>query len=116
MDYGELTLPPLWDGRNKKTGRFLKGHVPANKGKKWSDFMGKRAMKRASKGWANLDKYRNKNGRSDVAGRSRKQVIAVTDDGRWYHFSSVKSAYEWLRNIVGIACTRENISRCCRQK
>ena len=37
MSYGELTLPPVWTGRNRLTGRFLKGHVPANKGKKWSD-------------------------------------------------------------------------------
>ena len=32
MSYGELTLPPVWTGINKQTGRFLKGHVPANKG------------------------------------------------------------------------------------
>lgn len=38
--YGELTLPPVWTGINKQTGRFLKGHVPANKGKKWSEYMG----------------------------------------------------------------------------
>jgi hypothetical protein len=37
MSYGELTLPPVWTGINKQTGRFLKGHVPANKGKKWSE-------------------------------------------------------------------------------
>ena len=57
MSYGELTLPPVWTGINKQNGRFLKGHVPANKGKKWSDYMGKRAMKRAAKGWKNLDKH-----------------------------------------------------------
>ena len=84
MSYGELTLPPVWTGINKQNGQFLKGHVPANKGKKWSDYMGKRAMKRAAKGWKNLDLHRNKNGRSDVAGR------------------------------LGIACNRENIGRCCR--
>ena len=49
MSYGELTLPPVWTGINKQNGQFLKGHVPANKGKKWSDYMGKRAMKRAAK-------------------------------------------------------------------
>jgi hypothetical protein len=37
LSYGELTLPPVWTGINKQTGRFLKGHVPANKGKKWSE-------------------------------------------------------------------------------
>lgn len=114
MSYGELTFPPVWTGINKQNGQFLKGHVPANKGKKWSDYMGKRAMKRAAKGWANLDKHRNKNGRSDVAGRCRKQVIAVTDDGRWYHFGYVGAAAQWLQDRLGIACNRENIGRCCR--
>jgi hypothetical protein len=96
MSYGELTLPPVWTGINKQNGQFLKGHVPANKGKKWADYMGKRAMKRAAKGWKNLDLHRNKNGRSDVAGRCRKQVIAVMDDGPWYHFGYVGAAAQWL--------------------
>ena len=109
MSYGELYIAPAWTGINKQTGRFLKGHVPANKGKKWSDYMGKRAMKRAAKGWKNLDLHRNKNGRSDVAGRCRKQVVAVMDDGRWLVFPYVGAAAEWLGN-----CNRENIGRCCR--
>jgi hypothetical protein len=108
MSYGELTLPPIWTGRNNVTGRFLKGHVPANKGKKWTDYMGKRAMKRSAKGWANLDKHRNKNGRPDTAGRSRKEVIAVTDDGRWFHFGYVGAAAQWCGG------SRENVGRCCR--
>ena len=49
MSYGELTLSPVWTGINKQTGQFLKGHVPANKGKKWSDYMTKdERMKRAT--------------------------------------------------------------------
>lgn len=111
MGYGELTLPPLYDGRNKKTGRFMKGHVPATKGKKWSEYMSKRAMRRSMKGWANLDKYRR---RPDTAGRDRKQVIAVTDDGRWFHFSYLGAAAQWMQDVLGIACNRENIGRCCR--
>jgi hypothetical protein len=27
----------VWTGINKQNGQFLKGHVPANKGKKWSE-------------------------------------------------------------------------------
>ena len=109
MSYGELYIAPVWTGVNKQTGRFLKGHVPANKGKKWSDYMGKRAMKRAAKGWKNLDLHRNKNGRPDTAGRFRKQVVAVMDDGSWLVFPYVGAAAEWLGN-----CNRENIGRCCR--
>ena len=107
MSYGELTLPPVWTGINKQTGRFLKGHVPANKGKKWSDYMGKRAQKRAAKGWKNLIIHRPKT-RPDTAGRCRKQVIAVLDDGSWRVFSYLGSAAEWVGG------SRENVRRCCR--
>jgi hypothetical protein len=107
MSY-ELTLPTVWTGINKQTGRFLKGHVPANKGKKWDDYMSKRAQKRAMKGWRNLDIHRNKNGRADTAGRCRKQVVAVMDDGSWLVFSYIGAAAAWLGGI------RENIGRCCR--
>jgi hypothetical protein len=108
MSYGELTLPPVWTGINKQNGRFLKGHVPANKGKKWSDYMGKRAMKRAAKGWKNLDLHHNKNGRADTAGRCRKQVVAVMDDGSWLLFPYIGPAAEWVGG------SRENVGRCCR--
>ena len=107
-DYGELHLPPVVTHVNKQTGRYMKGHVPANKGKKWSEFMSKRGQRRSKKGWANLDLHRNKNGRADNAGRCRKQVIAVMDDGKWLVFSYLGAAAEWLGG------NRENISRCCR--
>lgn len=108
MSYGELTLPPVRTGFNKQNGQFLKGHVPANKGKKWSDYMGKRAQKRAMKGWKNIMSHRPKK-RPDLAGRCRKQVIAVMDDGRWLLFPYVGAAAEWLGK-----CNSENIGRCCR--
>ena len=95
--------------RNIVNGRFLKGHVPANKGKKWSDYMGKRAMKRAMKGWQNVISHRPKT-RPDTAGRCRKQVIAVMDDGKWLWFPYVGAAAQWLGGG-----SRENIGRCCRQ-
>jgi len=107
MSYGELTLSPVWTGINKQTGRFLKGHVPANKGKKWSEYMGKRAMKRAMKGWQNVIIHRPKT-RPDTARRFRKQVVAVMDDGSWLLFPYIGSAAEW----VGGNC--ENVGRCCR--
>ena len=108
MSYGELTLPPVWTGINRQTGQYLKGHVPANKGKKWSDYMGKRAMKRAAKGWKNLELYRNKNGRPYNAGRCRKQVVAVMDDGSWLLFPYIVPASEWVGG------SREGVGRCCR--
>ena len=107
MAYGELTLPPIRLSYNKQTGRFMKGHTPANKGKKWSEWMGKRAQKRAAKGWANLDKYRPTT-RPDNAGRCRKQVIAVLDDGRWCVLPYIGAAGEWVGG------NRENVRRCCQ--
>lgn len=106
--YGELSLPPEWTGRHRLTGQFLKGHTPANKGKHWSDYMGKRAQRRAAKGWRNLDLHRNKNGRADTAGRCRKPVIAVTDDGDFRYFSYLEAAAQWCGG------NSENVGRCCR--
>lgn len=41
----ELYLPPVLPDYNVKNGQFKKGHVPYNKGKKWSEYMTKRAQK-----------------------------------------------------------------------
>lgn len=108
MSYGELTLPPITNGRNPLNGHFLKGHVPANKGKSWSEYMTKRGQKRAMKGWANLDKCRSQRSRPDNAGRCRKKVIAVTDNGRFTCFQHIGAAAEWCDGL------RENVGRCCR--
>ena len=114
MSYGELYIGPVRTFRNKQNGRFLKGHVPFNKGKKWSEYLKKRSQKRCAKGWKNLDLHRNKNGRADTAGRCSKQVIAVMDDGRWCCLPSIRAAAEWLKYVIGIWGNNENIGRCCR--
>lgn len=106
MSSYELYIPPVKQDRNPATGRFLKGGTPHNKGKKWAEYMGKRAQKRASKGWANLDKHRPKK-RPDIAGRCRKPVIAVLDDGRWCYFTHIGAAAKWLGG------SQENVRRCC---
>ena len=69
--------------------------------------MGKRAMKRAMKGWQTVISHRPKT-RPDTAGRCRKQVIAVMDDGRWCHFAYLGDAAKWVGG------SRENVGRCCR--
>lgn len=106
MSY-ELYLPPEPTGRNAVTGRFMKGHVPANKGKKWSEYLSKSKQRRCAKGWKNLDLYRCKGGGPN-AGRAKKQVVAVMDDGRWTVFPFVRAAAEWCGG------SRENVGRCCR--
>ena len=107
MSYGELTLPPVWTGINKQNGRFLKGHEQHNKGKKWSEWMSKRGQRKVRKGWQNVLDHRPKS-RLDTAGRCRKQVIAVMDDGRWFHFAYLGDAAKWVGG------SRENVGRCCR--
>ena len=107
MSYGELTLPPVWTGINKQTGRFLKGHEPHNKGKKWSEWMSKRGQRKVRKGWQNVLDHRPKK-RPDTAGRCRKQVIAVMDDGSWLLFPYLGVAAQWVGG------SRENVGRCCR--
>lgn len=57
MSSYELTLSPERPTRNAVTGRFMKGFVPANKGKKWDDFASKKAQRRMKKGWKNLPLY-----------------------------------------------------------
>lgn len=106
--YGELFIPPVYEGRNLKTGRYMKGHIPANKGKKWSEYLSKRTQRRCAKGWKNLDLYRNKNGRSVNAGRRRRQVVAVMDDGSFRVFPFILAAAEYVGG------KRENVGRCCR--
>ena len=95
-------------GVNARNGRFMKGHVPANKGKTWDEFMPKKSQRRSAKGWKNLDIHRNKNGRPDNAGRCRKQVVGIMDDGKWRVFSYIGSAGRWVGG------SRENVGRCCR--
>lgn len=102
----ELYIPPPRPTRSPATGRFLPGHVPPNKGKKWSEYLSKRKQKRCAKGWKNLDKYRPKG--NPNGGRPKKQVIAVTDDGKWRCFRYLKAAADWVGG------NRENVGRCCR--
>ena len=108
MNYGELRLPPERKPYNPTNGQFLKGHEPANKGKPWSKWMTKRGQRKARKGWKNLELHRPKQ-RPDTAGRCRKQVIAVMDDGSWLLFPYLGAAAIWLGEG-----NRENIGRCCR--
>ena len=102
----ELRIPDKPLQRNPLNGRFLKGHTPANKGKKWSEYMSKRGQRKAKKGWKNLDLYRPKG--SPSAGRKKKAVIAVNDTGKWLYFPSIAEA----GRLMGI--WSDNIARCCR--
>ena len=69
--------------------------------------MSKRAQRRASKGWANLDKFRPKK-RPDNCSRCRVQIVAVKDDGTWCVLPYIGAAGEWIGGC------RENVRRCCQ--
>lgn len=104
MAYGELYLPPIINNV-KSDGRFKKGVVPFNKGKKWEEYTTEDARKRMAKGWENLKKYRcTSNG-----GMNKKQIIGVREDGTWRCFASAHAA----SSILGI--DRGNISKCANR-
>jgi len=106
---GSLYIPTDWTRINPKNGQFMKGHEPKNKGRKWDEWASKKSQRKMRKGWKNLDKYRNCNGRADTAGRCRKEVVAVRNNGEYHIFDYVGAAAEWLGG------SRENVGRCCRE-
>ena len=92
-----------------KTGRFLPGHVPFNKGKKWADFKTKKGQRNSAKGWKNCEIGHTKGHPAvEGAGRPKKPVVAITDDGTLHAFSFIGAAALWCGG------SRENVGRCCR--
>jgi len=97
----ELYLPPILP--KPKNGRFVKGSIPHNKGKKWSDYMDMRKGKRVIR--RNLTNRGNPN----LPGANRKAVVMIKDNRLIAVFSSAMKASE-TTNLI-----RENISKCCRK-
>lgn len=96
--------------RNLKTGRFLKGMTPHNKGKKWADFMDGRKQKRVMRiALQNLETARKLGHCGKAGGRNKRPIIAVLDNGEWLVFPESKSAAAWCGGL------RENVCRCCRE-
>lgn len=104
----ELYIPQERAVRNAQTGQFLPGSTPHNKGKHWSDYMGKRAQKRAARGWQNIADHRGPGNTGRLGEQSQTQVVAVGYRGNWLVFPSCTKAAEW------VGSTASNISRCCR--
>ena len=101
MEYTEKGYP----ARNYVTGRFLKGHIPHNKGKKWADYLdGRKARRILRIGMKNL------HGRSDIGGWNKRAVVGVMEDGRHFYFESATKAAE----LTGLQ--RRNITNCCQGK
>ena len=67
--------------RNPRNGRFLKGVIPFNKGKKWSEYLDPATAERCLR--AGL---KNLHGRMDIGGWNKRPVMAILD-GRSGHSS-----------------------------
>jgi hypothetical protein len=94
--------------RNRRTGRFMKGSVPANKGKRWDDYMPKQSQKRSKRGWKNLRKYGKKGA---GAGWNKRAVVAITADGTFVgRFESGAEAAHCS------GAHQRNINCCCRKQ
>lgn len=99
----ELNLGTERPQYNPTNGQFLKGHVPHNKGKKWSEWMdGRKRAKVLRIGMKNL------RGNPNIGGVNRKPVIAIDKEGNHFYFDSSMDAQ---RKISILA---ENIRKCCR--
>nr|DAQ28689.1 MAG TPA: PROTEIN/DNA Complex catalytic motif, Helix-turn-helix DNA [Caudoviricetes sp.] len=101
----ELYIPPERPTRNLVNGRFLKGHTPFNKGKKWSDYIDDRKRRKMLRG---LELGRK--GNPNIAGSNAKQVVAIKDGQLFAIYSSSNDA----GRKTGI-CSR-NIRSCCSGK
>lgn len=101
----ELHFPPEPLQYNPVNGQFLKGHIPHNKGKKWSEWMDGRKQKKVIRiGTKNLRR------RYDIGGWNKRAVIMICEDGSHFYFESSFAA----ERSTGI-CAR-NIRFCCNKK
>lgn len=98
----ELYLKPEILPRNPINGRFLKGAVPHNKGKKWSEWMDESKREKILN---NLQRTGNPN----LSGWNERKVVCLKD-GKFRVFKSASDAGRQL-NIQG-----RNINNCCHKK
>lgn len=91
--------------RNAMNGRFLKGHVPHNRGKSWEEWMDMRKARKIKR-----IAMRNLRPNMSIGGWNRRKVVLVTDDGKWVSFESATEAAQ-VMNL-----NRRNIAHCCEGK
>ncbi|WP_233560343.1 hypothetical protein [Bacteroides sp. AF39-11AC] len=105
IEMSELYIPPERPTRNLVNGRFLKGHTPFNKGRKWSDYLDSRKKRKMLK---NLSLGRK--GNPSIAGNNARPIVAIKDRRLIAVFPSSNAA----ERKTGI-CSR-NIRSCCSGK
>lgn len=89
--------------RNFKNGRFMKGHVPHNAGKKWDEWLTKEQQ-------ARILEIGKKNLRVNpaVRGWNKRAVVAINEKGEHAYCESAAEAARKL-NLC-----RRNITSCCK--
>lgn len=92
--------------RNFKNGRYLKGHIPHNKGKKWSDYMDMRKAKRVKRIAIN-----NLKPRMDIGGWNAIPVVAYTDEEEYVAWFASSEDAERKTGIIA-----RNIRSVCQGK
>lgn len=83
----ELRLGDERQQYNPINGRFLKGHIPHNKGKKWSEWMDGRKQRKVRR-----IASQNIHGRPDIGGWNKRAVIMLDDEGNRAYFESSAEA------------------------
>ena len=107
MEYS--TQPDIWFS-SLKSGKFKKGHIPANKGKKRETWMSEDGLARA-KAAAAVSMLGKKN---PNAGRKGKPIFATDKAGKRKRFDSINICAESLgvdrRDIVNCLSGRQKTS------
>lgn len=104
MSAYELTFPER--PQRSQYGRFCEGHIPWNKGKKWSEYMDDDTARKVKQiGLKNLV-----HSHIGHPGHHKKSVVGITKSGKFYVFPSMCEA----ANATGIE--RTNIKLCCQGK
>jgi hypothetical protein len=89
---------------------FHPGHVPFNKGLKWTDYMDMRKANRIKK---NLEIGRHL-GNKHLPGANRKEIVGIKD-GKLIAFDSAVNAAKILK-ARGIRISQRNINSVCHKK
>lgn len=109
MSSYELTFSPERPNRNLKTGRFMPGARPHNKGKRWDEYMSPRGQETAKIGWENL-KCEHK--RSPLSGKTPTPIIAIVRE-RPVFFPTIEAAARWIEGLPQSVhrCAHDNRAR-----
>lgn len=100
----ELYIEPVPFKSNPVNGQFLKGHIPFNKGKKWSEWMDGRKQRRVLKIGA-----KNLRNNFQIGGWNARKVVALKGIEFYVFDSAVHAA-----KVTG--ATRRNICHCCNKQ